>query len=253
MQARGFAALSLLLPLMASPVWTPPRTADAAEAAAAPAMALVAPFSAHYEAEWKSISVGTSDLELKQDSEPGRYLYTWTITARGIFRVVYPDDVIQKSWLSVTADGVRPEKYSAVDGGARVDLDFDWRGHRVRGTSETKPVDLPLEDGTQDIMSIQIEVMHDLKKGQLPRNFQIIEKDQLKDFIYTDEGPANIRTDLGRLDTVVVASQRAGNNRILRMWFAPSLGFMPVQAERSRDGKLEFAIRIKSVKREPGP
>ena len=51
------------------------------------------------------------------------------------------------------------------------------------------------------------------------------------------------------LDTVVVASQRAGNNRLLRMWFAPSLGYVPVQAERSRDGKLEFAMRIKSVSR----
>jgi hypothetical protein len=33
------------------------------------------------------------------------------------------------------------------------------------------------------------------------------------------------------------------------MWFAPSLGFVPVQAERTRDGKLEFAMRIKSLQR----
>jgi hypothetical protein len=33
------------------------------------------------------------------------------------------------------------------------------------------------------------------------------------------------------------------------MWFAPDLGFVPVQAERTRDGKLEFAIRIHSLKR----
>ena len=33
------------------------------------------------------------------------------------------------------------------------------------------------------------------------------------------------------------------------MWFAPSLGFVPVQAERTRDGKLEIAMRIKSVDR----
>jgi hypothetical protein len=33
------------------------------------------------------------------------------------------------------------------------------------------------------------------------------------------------------------------------MWFAPSLGYMPVQAERTRDGKLEFALRLKSYTR----
>ena len=30
------------------------------------------------------------------------------------------------------------------------------------------------------------------------------------------------------------------------MWFAPALGYVPVQAERERGGKLEFAMRIKS-------
>jgi hypothetical protein len=31
------------------------------------------------------------------------------------------------------------------------------------------------------------------------------------------------------------------------MWFAPSLGYVPVLAERSRGGKLEFAMKIKTV------
>lgn len=209
----------------------------------------VAPFSAHYEAAWKSISVGTSDLQLVEDTAPGHYLYTWTITARGIFRVVYHDDLIQKSWFSIDADHVRPARYRAVDGSSSVELNFDWNGDRAVGTSETKPVDLKLEKGTQDVMSIQVEVMLDLMKGNLPKTFRIIDKDEVKEFLYTREGTARIRTALGQLDTVIVSSQRAGNNRILRMWFAPSLGFVPVQAERSRDGKLEFAMRIKTLER----
>jgi hypothetical protein len=238
MRVRGFTALSLAI--MAGPTAgaQTPSDADAA----------IAPFSAHYQADWKSINVGTSDLELKQDTEPGHYLYTWTITAHGIFRL-YRDEVTQKSWLSIHADHVRPEKYRAEDGSSSVNLDFDWDAGHVRGTSEKKAADLKLKDGTQDLMSIQVEVMLDLKKGNLPKTFQIIDKDQLKEFIYTQEGTANIRTALGELDTVIVESRQAGNNRILRMWFAPSLGFVPVQAERTRDGKLEFAMRIKTLKR----
>src|ERR1700685_3700330 len=228
MRVRAFIALSLALGVQGS------AGADAG----------IAPFSAHYEADWKGISIGTSDLELKQDAAPGHYVYTWTITARGIFRL-YRDEVTQKSWLSINAGHVRPEKYRAEDGSSSVNLDFDWEGGRARGTSEQKPVDLVLAAGTQDVMSIQIEVMLDLIKGELPKTFQIIDKDELKEFIYTQEGTASIRTALGQLDTVIVASQRTGNNRILRMWFAPSLGFVPVQAERSRDGKVEIAMRIK--------
>jgi Protein of unknown function (DUF3108) len=246
MRVRGFAALSLAIMAGSTAGITPVSTAGAQSPP--PADGDIVPFSAHYQADWKSINVGTSDLELKQDAEPGHYLYTWTITAHGIFRL-YRAEVSQKSWLSLHADHVRPEKYSAEDGSSNVNLDFDWDAGRVHGTSETKPVDLQLKDGTQDVMSIQVEVMLDLKKGDLPATFQIIDKDNPKEFIYTQEGTAHIRTALGELDTVIVASRQAGNSRILRMWFAPSLGFVPVQAERTRDGKLEFAMRIKTLKR----
>jgi hypothetical protein len=208
---------------------------------------VIQPFSAHYTADWKTINVGTSDLELKPDTASGGYLYTWTTTARGVFRLVYSDAVIQKSWFNVTADHVRPQRYQAEEGTSRVDIEFDWQAGRARGMSEKKSVDLKLDGGTQDVMSIQVEVMLDLRHGNLPKIFRILDKDEIKDFEYTQEGPARLRTALGELDTLVVASQRAGSNRVLRMWFAPALGFVPVQAERYRDDKLEFAMRIKTL------
>jgi Protein of unknown function (DUF3108) len=209
----------------------------------------MAGFSAHYDAAWKGINVGTSDIELQPTPEPGRYVYTWTITARGIFRLAYSDDVIQTSWLKLDGEHVRPERYRGREGAATVELNFDWVNKRATGESEKKPVDFKLKDGTQDVMSIQVEVMLDLKNGNLPKAFQIVDKDQPKEFNYTQEGAAKLRTAIGEIDTIIVSSQRTGNNRILRMWFAPSLGFIPVQAERSRDGKVEIALRIKSVKR----
>jgi hypothetical protein len=238
MTVSRFAALSLAIIATPAAGTQTPASTDAT----------LAPFSAHYQADWKTINVGTSDLELKPDSEPGHYLYTWTITARGVFRL-YRNEVTQRSWLSVVDEHVRPEKYRGEDGSSSVELDFDWSGGRIRGTSERKPVDLALKEGTQDVMSIQVEVMLDLRKGNLPKTFHIVDKDELKEFEYSQEGTAKLKTALGDLDTVIVASQRPGNNRILRMWFAPSLGFVPVQAERTRDGKLEFAMRIKTLKR----
>jgi hypothetical protein len=239
------ARLTLALAAAALGVSATGLAAHAAEGAA-PASSLQ-PFVAHYEASWKGISVGTSDIQLNAGSEPGHYLYTWTITARGIFRLAYRDDLVQKSWLRVIDNHVRPDKYFGKEGGASVELNFDWQTMRATGLSETKPVDIALPQGAQDVMSSQVEVMLDLLNGSLPKTFQIIDKDQLKEFIYTQEGAAKIRTEIGELETVIVTSQRTGNNRILRMWFAPSLGYVPVQAERSRDGKVEIAMRIKSV------
>jgi hypothetical protein len=207
------------------------------------------PFAAHYTAYWKSISVGTSDLKLQRDEQPDHYVYTWTITAHGIFRLVYSNPVVQKSWLMLSGGHVRPLKYHGDDGSSAVDLEFDWEHDAARGRSEGKPVDLRLEDGTLDVMAIQLEIMLSLRKGTLPPTYRIIDKDEVKDFDYAFEGGKTLATEIGALDTLVVASHRAGSNRILRMWFAPALGYVPVQAERTREGRLEFAMRIKSLTR----
>ncbi len=38
----------------------------------------------------------------------------------------------------------------------------------------------------------------------MPKTFQIIDKDQLKEFNYTQEGTAKLKTAIGELDTVIV-------------------------------------------------
>src|SRR5258708_8599532 len=115
MSVRGLAALSLVIMAGSTIGAQAPSAADGG----------IAPFSARYQAAWKSINVGTSDLELKQDTEPGHYVYTWSITAHGIFRL-YRADVTQKNVLSINADHVRPEKYRAESGQSSVTLCFDW-------------------------------------------------------------------------------------------------------------------------------
>jgi hypothetical protein len=209
---------------------------------------IVPPFAAHYTADWRGINVGTSDLKLEQDAAPAGYIYTWTVTARGVFRIVYSNDVIQKSWFSIVGDHVKPEKYRAEDGTSTANVDFDWDAGHARGETEKKPIDLKIGEGIQDIMSIQVEVMLDLRNGNLPKTFRILDKDEIKEFLYTVEGPARIHTALGELDTVIVSSKRTGNDRILRMWFAPSLQYVPVLAERSRGDKVEFTMKIKTLK-----
>ena len=240
--------LPLLLALLIARAAARPAEAVHADAAAA-GDAVIAPFSAQFQADWKGITVGTSNIALKADTEPGRYVYTWTISARGIFRLAYSDDLVQTSWLSIISDHARPERYFGKQGATSVALNFDWPDKRASGVSEGKPVDLKLKDGTQDVMSIQVEVMLDLKSGILPEIFHIIDKDQLKEFNYRREGSAKIKTAIGELDTVIVTSRQAGNNRILKMWFAPSLGYVPVQAERTRNGKLEMAMKIRNLSR----
>jgi len=226
--------------------------ASASGAERADASASLQPFAARYGIVWRGFNAGTTDLELAKAPD-GQLVYASRANARGLFRAVFNDEVTQTSWLTVSDGQVRPLRYRADDGSddteRDISLDFDWQAGRARGTAEDKPVDVALEPGAQDAMSIQIALMADLLKGVKPSSYRLIDKDRIKEYRYTFEGEQRLKTALGELDTVIYASQRAGSKRVTRTWYAPSLGYIAVRGEQLRDGKREWLMEIRSLKR----
>jgi len=210
------------------------------------------PFTATYTVEWKGMSAGISTLELARD-DSGGYIYRSKNLARGIFRVAFPDAITQTSTFDVKGGTVIPRKYESDDGSKKTDRDvsltFDWDAKRARGTAEDKPVDAPVKPGTQDALSVQMQLMMELAAGKSPTSFWLIDKNEAKEYQYTREKTESVDTPLGKLDTVVYKSQRTGSDRFMRFWLAPSLGYVPVKAERRRGDKLDFGLKIKDLKK----
>lgn len=210
------------------------------------------PFHARYGIIWRGFNAGTTELELKRDTGD-QFVYVSRANARGMFRAFFSDEITQTSWFALVENGVRPLRYRADDGSDDTDrditLEFDWRANRARGTAEDKPVDVALEPGAQDAMSIQIALMRDLLAGNKPSKYRLFDKDKVKEYTYTLEGEARVKTALGELDTVIYRAQRAGSKRVTRMWYAPSLGFVGVRGEQLRDGKREWVMDIQSLER----
>ena len=232
---------------LASGVWFAGSSAQAADVQA------LQPFIATYTVEWKGMSAGISTLELlKEDS--GGYVYRSKNLARGIFRVAFPDAITQTSTFDIKSGVVVPRKYDSDDGSKKTDRDvsltFDWNAKRARGTAEDKPVDVPVKPGTQDALSVQMQLMMELEAGKSPTSFWLIDKNEAKEYQYTREKTESVDTPLGKLDTVVYKSQRTGSDRFMRFWLAPSLGYVPVKAERRRADKLDFGLKIKELKRD---
>jgi Protein of unknown function (DUF3108) len=210
------------------------------------------PFTATYTVEWKGMSAGVSTLELLRTSS-GAYEYRSRNLARGIFRIAFPDAITQTSTFTIDGNGnVVPQTYLSDDGSKKTDRDvsltFDWANNRARGTAEDKPVDVALKPGTQDALSVQIQLMIELAAGKSPTRFWLIDKNEPKEYQYTRERTETIDTPFGKLDTVVYKSQRTGSDRFMRFWLAPSKGYLPVKAERRRGDRLDFALKIKDFK-----
>jgi hypothetical protein len=241
MTARPLTLLALCAVLTASVSATPARAEEALK-----------PFTASFEVVYRGMNAGTTTLELS--SEGGdRWRYLSRANARGVFRLVLSGEIRQTSQFTLGAAGPRPIRYVADDGTEDIKrdirLDFDWKAGRVRGTAEAQPVDLAVRDGLQDGMSVQIALMRALAAGERPRKFFLIDKDEIKEYVYEQEGAARIKTAAGELDTVIWSSRRPNSDRITRVWYATSLGHTPVQAERRRDGKVEWTMRLKSLQR----
>jgi Protein of unknown function (DUF3108) len=207
------------------------------------------PFKATYTAEWKGMTAGTSTLELRR-AGPDTYAYTSVSEARGMFRLAFSDALHQTSTFRVTDQGVQPLTFRGIDEKQRpIELNFDWTKMHVTGIAKEKPVDLAINAGAQDSMSLQISILRGLASGKVPATVWMIDSDKLKEYELRLEGTARIETELGELDTLVYTSRRATGDRLTRTWVAPVLGYLPVKAERIRGKKTEFTLLIASVDR----
>jgi hypothetical protein len=236
---RQFVSIACLVALAASATDLPDSTQ-------------LQPFRATYSLMWRSFDAGSSELKLERETDQ-RYVYSSRSNASGLFRAFFSNEISQTSWFKVTEDGIRPDRYRGDDGSSKtardISLDFNWETGRATGVAEDKPVDVALEPDTQDDMSIQIALMYALLRKEQPSSLHLIDKNRIKEYVYTSEGTEHLKTALGEVDTVVYRSQRAGSSRVTRMWYAPSLGYVPVRGEQTRDGKREWRMEIKSLQR----
>jgi hypothetical protein len=207
------------------------------------------PFRATYTAEWKGMTAASSVVELRP-SGPDTYTYSSVNSARGVFRMAFPDALTQISTFRIVDGRVVPSTFEGMDEKDRpIKLTFDWQKKRVTGVAKEKDVDLELPDGAQDAMSLQIASLRNLASGDLRGTVWMIDANKLKQYELSLEGNARIETALGELDTVVYVSKRANSDRLTRTWVAPALGYLPVRAESIRGKKTEVTLLIQSIDR----
>jgi hypothetical protein len=210
------------------------------------------PFSLTFELTWKGMNAGTSTLVLKNAAQD-TWSYESRSHARGIFRLALSGEVTQNSTLRITADGVQPLHFMGDDGTSKtardVDLRFDWQQRRATGTAEDQPVDVAIEPGVQDGMSVQIALMLELAKGNTPTGFRLLDKNMVKDYEYSLQGDATIDTALGRLQTVTYRSRRPDSRYSTWYWVAPQLGYLPVKVERRKLDEVQWSMQVQKLER----
>jgi hypothetical protein len=250
--SRSTGTLVLALVAYVAVAIAPANVAHAADSKAAVPSGLV-PYKARYQVSYRSISGGQIESTLRRGTAPGQWLYESRAFPNILGRVAVSPDARQRSTMEVSQGLMRPLTLVFDDGtdesSKDVRMEFDWSAGHVRGESKGKPFDLPLQPGTQDSTSVQAAMIMELAAGRAPKMFRIQNGAKLEEYKYWPEGRATVVTPYGQFDTVIWASQREGSKRVNRVWHAPQLGYVPVQAIQYNKGRPDVQMKLVALER----
>lgn len=209
------------------------------------------PVTATYEVTYRGIRAGQLTFKLTRDDATGRYTYETTAAPSLLARFVISSAAVERSVLEIGPDGVRPLEWSLEDGKSSSEkdgrLEFDWNRNVATGEIEGEQIELPLEPGVQDRLSIQVHVVTSLLRGQEPGVIPLIDDNRIKRYSYVKKETTSLDTALGKLDAVVYESTREGSNRQSRFWLVPNMEYLAARAEQIRKGKVETVMVLQSV------
>lgn len=248
------ARAALLALALGAAFLSSPATAETAGVEAEARTRAPSPYKARYQVSYRGLNGGQIEMSLKRGAATDLWLYETRAYPSLLGRMAVSSEARERSTMQISGLGVRPLKFVMDDGTADtakdVHLEFDWPAGRVRGTAKHGPFELPVTPDTHDTASVQAAMMVELLAGRAPQGFRILTGDKLRDYRYWQEGRATVVTPYGQFDTVVWANQRDGSPRVTRVWHAPSLGYLPVQAVQYRKGQPEVQMKLVALERQ---
>ncbi len=147
-------------------------------------------------------------------------------------------------------DPLQPQHYSYKQGGfgkkRSRSAQFDWDQQQVNSHKNDRSWELPLKTGTFDELSYQAQLRRDLSEGKQELSYLVVDDDELDLFRFERQGEENLETPLGNIKTLRVKRMRDNNKRVTEIWFAPSLGYVPVQLRQLEKGK-EYRLEIQTL------
>lgn len=210
------------------------------------------PFEVSYEVTWHGVPVAQSVLTLVHGNA-GTWVYSEKNKVTGLLRLFATVIQASESVMRVTDAGVQPLTYKVLTADTPapndVNLTFDWHAGHVTGQYESSPIDLPVPQGTQDGLSVQIALVFELIRGRSPQEVTVLDGTSTRQYTYTREQDEVLDTKMGRIATVIYKSSKVNSAKVTRLWCAPEFGYVPMRVEqRTEDGKV-FEVLVQSTRR----
>lgn len=212
----------------------------------------VAPYQARYEVYASGFSVGEAVITLTA-AGPGAYRMTSDVRPNGLVTLLATGRIHEQVNGEIREGVIQPRQYERLlDTGRKSDhmqLRFDWSAGQVQARHNADQATLPLAPGVVDPLSLQLVVMADLRRGQVPGQYSLVDRNEIKTYQIRNQGREMLETPLGKLNTVLINQYTLGKTRMTTFWVAPELQYLPVRITQEKKGKEELRMEIRAVER----
>jgi len=203
-----------------------------------------------HRAEYKvRISVVTGELNTELRRTDNGYVATHVVKPTGLSRIITNGEIFVTSEFALVADGVRPLTYHGIDtigDEPEANITFDWSTNTASGTVDQVPVEFHLDGLAHDAVSIQYQLMYDLLNQRPNDTYVLFDVEKMQVAHIRQAGKKTVKTKVGEFDVVGIQHQREGSSRVMTLWCAPKLDYLPVVIEQHRNGKLKFRATLNS-------
>ncbi len=202
----------------------------------------------------------TIDYQLTSAFADGRATYHWDrqgdtyriraeAEAEGFFTLFLEGQIVQESHGTVTAAGLRPERFSErKPGGPPEGLEFDWPGRRITFDRNGERKTTPLDDNTVDWLSMIFQLAH-LPPPTESFGLQVFTQRRMYRFQLNVLGVEEIEIPLGRVRALHLRHAAPDNaNEVVDVWLGIEQHYLPVKlrfpAARNRLVVEQVATRV---------
>lgn len=205
-----------------------------------------------FEAVYKvraSVASGEMFMSLTADSDGG-FLFRTLTRPRGLVRMFARGEIDEQSRILITDESVVPLDYTLRDTISKdhdADLRFDWDGGIVVGLERGEEVSGELEPGMLNRAALYVAIMRDLQSERLPDEYVLFDRGRAKAYQLEKLGSEVIEVPFGEFEAVKLARNADDSRRIMYLWCAPALDYLPIRIELYKDDKRVSRAELRAV------
>ncbi|MCP1726161.1 hypothetical protein J2T60_000126 [Natronospira proteinivora] len=208
-------------------------------------------FEAEYRAFYGSMRGAATRFQL-ESHENDQWLWRSISEPAGMVAMFRDDVITEESRFSIGDEGLVLHSYHYLhlegDEPRRERLlDVDWDRGTVRYDDDGNQGEMDARPGSLDRFLAQYALMRDLARGERPEQYLIVDRDEHFEQRLRYRGEEGIRTRAGRFTTLRVDMEDKDSDRVLAVWMAPELGYLPVQLEQREPGERTVRMELEDT------